>query len=163
MKKTIKERGKLTGEWLFEVRDNEGKLIKATREKNIIPNVGLNAIAAQFGKPLITVDIGDNLYVAVGDDTTTPAAGDTALGNETARKASSDRNDDGGNVAAITVFFNTGEATGTHREFGLFGDGDTTSATVAADSGILYSHVSTNVAVTAAENLTVTFSLTVST
>lgn len=160
---TKSDRGRLSGEWLFEIRNDKGELLRAIKEKNIIPTVGLAAVAAQFGNPSITKDIGDNFYIAVGDDVTPPAAGDTTLGNETARKAISDRNDTGITVASISVFFASGEATGTHREFGLFGDGDTTTASAAADSGILYSHVAANVAIAAAENLTVTFNLTVST
>ena len=157
------DRGRLLGEWIFEIRDMTGRLVRTLRKTNIIPTVALNAVSAQFGNDAITKDIGDNFYIAVGDDVTAPLAGDVALGNETARKAISDRNADGGNVASISAFFSSGEATGTHREFGLFGDGDTTGATAAADSGILYSHVSANVAVAAAENLTVTFNLTITT
>ena len=50
---------------------------------NIIPDVGLTAIAGLIGRTVTT----GITYGAVGDGSTTPAAGSTAMGNETARKA----------------------------------------------------------------------------
>ena len=138
-----------------------GKLKRTYDYDNLIPTVGLAAIAAQFGKTTITKDIGDNLYIAVGSDATAPDAGDTILGPEVARKINGSRSA-AGVVASIAVFFAATEATGTHREFGLFGDGDTTTASAAADSGILYSHVAANTTVSPTETLTITFELTIS-
>lgn len=153
-----KEGLSLYGVWTFEVREN-GKLIDKQVKKNLVPTVGLAAIAAQFGNTAITTDIGDNLYVALGDDNTAPNAADTTLGNEVTRKAVSDRNSTSA-TANISTFFATGEATGTHLEVGLFGDGDTTTASATPDSGILYSHTNINVTITAAQTLTVSYNLT---
>jgi hypothetical protein len=151
------------GIWTFEVRDDKtGRLVERVEKENLVPNIGLYTIAAQFGSTSITKDIGDNLYIALGDDNTAPAAGDTTLGNETVRKAISDKNASSA-VASISVFFASGEATGTHAEVGLFGDGNTTAASGAADSGILYSHTLLPVTVGASQNLTVTYTLTFST
>lgn len=147
--------------WTFEVRDAKtGELKRTIKKHNRVPTVGLEAIAAQFGNSSITKDIGDNQYIAVGDDPTAESAGDTTLANETARKAIGSKNDVTSGVASISVFFASGEATGTHREFGLFGDGDTTGATSSADSGILFSRTVVNVAVAASETLTITVELT---
>lgn len=163
IKKQENERGKLKGIWAFEVRDDKtGRLVERVEKENIVPDVALATFAAQIGSPSITKDIGDNLYIALGDDNTTPVAGDTTLGNETYRKAVSDRNSASA-VATIAVFYASGEATGTHEEVGLFGDGNTTSATGSADTGILYSHTLLNVTVAASQNLTVTYTLTFST
>lgn len=152
---------KLVGHWGWQVRNEKGEVIREGDAFNIVPDVGLAAIADQFGLTTLTRDIGDNLYIAVGDDATTVAASDTTLTNETARKAQGSRSSASG-VASVVTFFAAGEATGTHREFGLFGDGGTTQATSSADTGILYSHVNVNVSVGATETLTVTFELTFS-
>jgi len=147
--------------WTFKLFDKDtGKVIRVIREKNRVPTVGLEAIAAQFGSSSITTDIGDNLYIAVGDDATATSAGDTALGNETARKAIASKNSATSGVASIAVLFAAGEATGTHREFGLFGNGNTTTASGSADTGILYSLSVVNVTISASETLTVTVELT---
>lgn len=154
-----KQNLKITGKWRFEIRDKDtGELKRVIEKSNIVPNVGLAAFASQMSNQN-TRQIGDNLYVALGDDTTPPAAGDTVLGNETTRKAIGSAAFTGG-VASIAVFFATTEATGTHREFGLFGDGNTTQATASADTGILFSHVAANVTVSATETLTITFEMT---
>jgi hypothetical protein len=159
-KSTIEQKLVFKGKWKFEVRDDKtGELLRVTEAENLLPTVGLNAIASQLADPAITKDLGDNLYIAVGSDGTTPASGDTKLGTEAARKAITDRNA-AGVVATIAVFFASGEATGTHLEAGLFGDGVTTTCSAAADSGILYSHVNMNETVDASENLTVTWTLT---
>ena len=158
-KKQVSEGLRIIGKWKFEIRDEKTGELKRTIEKhNLIPTVGLTAFAAQISGDN-TTNIGDNLYVAVGDDVTPPAIGDTILGNETARKAAGSTSFAGA-VGSIAVFFAAGEATGTHKEFGLFGDGNAAVAGAGADSGVLFSHVAVNVAVAAIETLTVTFTIT---
>ncbi len=149
------------GFWTFEVREGE-RLVQRVEKKNLVPSVGLNTFAAQLGSPSITKDIGDNLFIALGDDNTAPTSGDTILNNETVRKAISDRNSSSA-VASIYVFFASGEATGTHEEVGLFGDGNTTTASSSSDSGIMYSHALLPVSVSASQTLTVSYTFTMST
>lgn len=158
-KEKVGEGVKIVGKWKFEIRDAKTGKLKRTIEKyNLIPTVALTAFAAQMAGDNVT-NIGDNLYVAVGDDVTPPAIGDTILGNETARKAAGSTSFAGA-VASIACFFAAGEATGAHKEFGLFGDGNAAVAGAGADSGILFSHVAVNLAVAAIETLTVTFTIT---
>ena len=156
--------------WLYEILNYpqflnkfvknwcRGKLLGAYDYDNLIPTVGLTAFAAQMSGDN-TTNIGDNLYIAVGSNVTAPLAGDTQLGTETTRKAAGSTSFSAG-IASIAVFFAATEATGTHREFGLFGDGNAATASGAANSGILFSHVAANVAVAATETLTLTFELT---
>lgn len=159
MKQQVEEQMTAKRIWKFEIRDAKtGKLKRTIEKENLVPTVGLTAHAAQRSGDN-TTNIGDNQFIAVGDDATAPALGDTTLGNETTRKAVGSTSFAGA-VASIAVFFAAGEATGTHKEFGLFGDGNTTTASAAADSGILYSHVGTSVSVSATETLTVTFQTT---
>lgn len=160
MKIKFNEKPKFIGKWRFEIRNTKTGKIRTIEQENIIPDVALEAFAAQFSGDN-TNNIGDNPYIAVGDDVTPPAAGDTILGNETTRKLAGSTSFSGA-VGSIAAFFASGEATGTHREFGLFGDGNASAAGAGADSGILFSHVAVNVAVAAIETLTVTFTLTFS-
>lgn len=159
IKNIFKQGVGLVGKWTFRIEDEITGKVRIQEAFNLMPTVGLNAIASQFADSTITKDIGDNLYIAVGSSSTAAALGNTQLGTEVARKAISDRNAAGA-VASISVFFASTQATGTHREFGLFGDGKTTTASAAANSGILYSRVIDSVVVAASENLTVTFTLT---
>jgi len=160
-KEKIKQGLTIKGKWKFEVRDAKtGKLKRTIEKENLIPTVGLEAFAAQMAGDNST-DIGDNLYIAVGDDNTAPALGDTTLGNETTRKAVGSTSFSGG-VASIAVFFAAGEATDTHEEFGLFGNGNAATASGTVDTGILFSHVSSTVTVSATETLTITFTITFS-
>lgn len=164
MSKKIEKKSKLSmkGVWHIEVRDAEtGQITYEKTKENIIPDVALNAFASQIALSTITTDIGDNLYIAVGDDNTAVSASDTTLGNETARKAISSRSVSDG-VASIVVFFASGEATGTHEEVGLFGNGKNSTASSSPDTGILFSHVNDTISISASETLTLTFSLTFS-
>jgi len=152
---------KLKGHYHVEIHDAKtGKLKRTYDYCNLIPTVGLTAFAAQMSGDN-TTDVGDNLYIAVGSSTTAPALGDTQLGTEVTRKIVGSTAFSGA-VATNAVFFAATEATGTHREFGMFGDGNATTASAAANSGILYSHVAANVTVAATETLTISFQLTFS-
>lgn len=122
--------------------------------------MGKTAFAAQISGDN-TTDIGNNLYIALGSSVTAPAIGDTQLGAEVVRKAASSTTFSGA-IGYVSSFFAAGEATGTHREFGLFGDGNTTTCSATANSGILFSHVSANITVSATETLTCTFQITFS-
>lgn len=147
------------GHWKFEVRDAvTGELKRTYEADNLVPTVGKSAHASQWTTSK-TKDIGDNMYIACGSNATAPAVADTQLGTEVCRKAISSVASAGA-VASIAVFFSATEATGTHREFGLFGDGGTTACSVTANTGVLYSHVACNVTVGATETLTVTFTIT---
>lgn len=158
-KNAIKGGLKVEGVWRWEVRSAiTGRLMSSGEKRNLVPNIALDALAAQMAGDNIN-NIGDNLYAAVGDDNTPPAAADTILGNETARKGAGSTAY-GGGVASIATFFAAGEATGTHREFGLFGDGLNLTANGGADTGVLFSHIGVNVSVAALETLTLTFEMT---
>jgi hypothetical protein len=155
------EKTGVQGKWTIEVHDAlTGELVRRQVKTNLIPTVGLAAMAAQFAATH-SKEVGDNLYIAVGSDGTAPNLADTQLGTEVARKAVGS-NSSAGAIATIAVFFAAGEATGTHAEAGLFGDGNTTEATAVADSGILYSHVLFSETVGASQTLTLTFELTYS-
>lgn len=105
----------MVGKWLFEITNTVTGEKRSQEAYNLIPTVAKAAFAAQMCGDN-TTNIGDNLYVALGSNTTTPAAGDTQLGTETTRKIQSSTSSSGA-AASIATFFAAGEATGTHREF----------------------------------------------
>lgn len=153
----IQEESKMVGVWNVKIENIETGEVREKTYYNLIPLVGRTAWAAQMAS-LNTKNIGDNRYIACGSNATPPSSSDTQLGTETTRKAvASDAFTN--NVASIAVFFAAGEATGTHREYGLFGDGNTTACSATANSGIIYSHVAANDVVGAVETLTLTFSI----
>lgn len=127
---------------------------------NLIPTIGKQAFASQISW-VNTTNIGDNLFVALGSNTTTPLVSDTQLGTEVTRKAASSTTYSGA-VGYVSTFFAAWEATGTHREFWLFGNGDSTTASITANTGIMFSHVSANITVSPVETLTATFQISFS-
>jgi hypothetical protein len=147
----------ITGLWKFTIEDIKTGKKRIIEKKNLLPTVGRVAMAKQMAGTNTTV-MGDNLFIAIGDDNTAATVGDTTLGNETTRKAASSTTNST-TTGIITTFFAAGEATGSHKEFGLFGDGDTSVALAAADSGIIYSHVIQAVTVSATETLTLEFTI----
>lgn len=151
---------KMLGEWNIKVKDIYTGEEKEYHYFNLIPTVAKTAFAAQLSWDNVT-DIGDNLYIALGSNTTTPAAGDTQLWTETARKAASSTTFSGA-VWYVSAFFAAWEVTWTHREFWLFGDGNASTCSATVNSWILFSHVSANVTVSATETLTCTFQITFS-
>lgn len=150
----------LTWEWHCTVKDTITGAERKYHAYNLIPTVGKTAFAAQISGDN-TTDIGDNLYIALGSNVTTPAITDTQLGTEVVRKLQQSTTYSGA-VAYVSTFFAAWEATGTHREFGLFWNGTTSTASGSANSGILFSHVAVNITVSATETLTVTFQITFS-
>lgn len=153
----IKENVELVGVWNAVVKNAAGEVVSNHTFKNLIPTVGRTAMAAQHADNYTNAM--KVTYLAVGSSTTAPANGDTTLGTETARKILGS-NTSAANESSVAVFFAAGEATGTHREFGAFGDGSATTASGSADSGIMYSHTAANVIVGASETLTLTYKTT---
>jgi hypothetical protein len=119
---------------------------------NVICRVGRTMIANNLTDP--TPD--NNMLIthaALGDDGTTPAEGDTTLGNEVYRNAIASRTNVN-NVAYATAFFNQTEVTGTFLEAGIFSNG-----TGSANTGILVSHVAINVTKSNTQKLTIDWTL----
>jgi len=162
MEKLFNEVATVKGHWKYVITDTLTGKARTVEADNIITTAAKTAFAAQMSGQS-TKDLGDNLYVAYGSSDTPVAVGDVALGTEVGRLAAQSKAFVAG-VASIATFFAAGVATGTHKEFGLFGDGNTSTASAAAGSGILYSHVLPSPAITvgASETLLVTITITFS-
>jgi len=113
------ENFKLKGDVLIEVFDPVTGELKDKREiHNLVVDAGLDFIASRMVGTASAV----MSHMAVGDDGTTPAAGDTALGSELARQAltSSTVVD---NVVTYVASFGAGVGTGALEEAGIFNAG----------------------------------------
>ena len=102
----------------------------------------VNNIVVTAGKVLVAdflvgeVRTGLN-YHAIGTNPTAPAAGDTQLGAEAARKTLTSISRSGVSVL-ISTFYTAAQSTFNIKEGGIFGNG----ATGTANSGTLFSHFS---------------------
>jgi len=125
--------------------------------KNIIPTAGRAVIARWIaGNNTYDASNGAN-YGSLGDDNTTPANGDTILGNETYRKAISSPSFSS-NVAYLSNFYTATEVTGTFEEAGWHIDGG-----AGVDTGQLLSHfLTTSITKSGTETLTIESQLTIS-
>lgn len=144
-------------EWRFTVTDTVTGKVDKFHEFNLIPTVWKTAFAAQISGTN-TTDIWDNLYIALGSNTTAPAITDTQLWTEVVRKIKQSSTFSGA-VWYVTTFFAAWEATGTHREFWLFGNWNASTASGTANSGVLFSHVATNITVSALQTLSCEFQI----
>lgn len=146
----------MTGEVHVKVIGENGEVKHESRKKNLVVTVGLTLLANRISDA--TPDSGCLVnYVAVGTGTNAPAAGNTQLQTENARKTVTSRINSGA-VAAISTTFNAGEVpTSTIKELGLFIDG-----TGSANSGSLLARVNDDFAVTALDSVFIDWRITFS-
>ena len=150
----------LKGHYKFEFIDPEtGAIQKVVEVENLIPTVCKNAIAEQIANDN-TQELSAT-YMALGSNNAAPTTGDTTLGTETFRKLIAVDTSSGA-VATLTGSFSTGEANGTHKEIGVFGNGASLAATGSADTGILFSRASVDITKTSSSILNVSYIFTIS-
>lgn len=131
-------------------------LVREYEVNNIIPTAGRAVIARWIvGDNTYDANTGAN-YGSLGTSNTAPANGDTTLGAETYRKATSSATQ-ASNIAYLSNFYTASEVTGTFEEAGWHIVG---SASV--DTGQLLSHFLTGtITKGATETLTVESTLTI--
>ncbi len=128
------------------VRDLSGRIVDVQEFPNLITNDGLNMLRDILSGALDGADAGEIRQLAVGDDNTPPLVGDTALGNETFRKArTSFTAPADGQVNTVHILL-PAEAVGAIEELGWFAGA---AAGAGAGTGImiarvLYSRTKTN-------------------
>lgn len=161
-KKIIEHTIKIKGQIRPILRDAKTGEIKWIGEwnHNLIPTVGLTAVARRFGGVDSVSNEGKSTYGAVGNGSLTPSSSDTEMENEIARTQIAVATSTTQSVH-VEVFFTETEANGTISKFALFGE----DATASADSGTLMEHAdfSSSFTKTSAETLTVEIDINVST
>ncbi len=117
------------------VKDLDGNILDVQEFKNLITTVGLGMLV-----DLLDGDIGDGeiKYTAVGSDNTAPALGDTILGTETFRKATTSTTQPSVSSLRHITYIAPDEAIGAIEEIGWFAGA---GAGAGADSGIMISRV----------------------
>ena len=126
---------------------------------NIIPNVGLAAVARRYGNVGTKSNEGAVTYGAVGKGSIVPAATDTIMEDEIERKLIATKTITN-QTTHLEAFFAEDEANDDITKFALFGE----EATGAADSGTMMEYADFEVPFTktAIETLTVEIDITVS-
>lgn len=132
-------------------------LVNMVTVPNIIPTAGRSVLARWIiGDNTYSGDTGAN-YGSLGTSSTAVANGDTQLGTEVYRKATSSTARSS-NVATLSNFYTATETTGTYQEAGWHIDG-----TASANTGQLLSHFLTGaVTKSSTETLVVESTLTIS-
>lgn len=145
---------KATGEVRIKVVGADGKIKHERTVKNLVVTAGLTLLANRIADS--TPDSGCLVnYIAVGTGNTAPAAGNTTLATENARKQVASRTNSAA-VAAISTTFNAGDVpTSTIEELGLFIDG-----AAGANTGTLLARVLDTFAVTALDSVFVDWRIT---
>lgn len=126
---------------------------------NLIPTVGLAAVARRFGGVGTKTNEGESTYGAVGSGGITPLSSDTTMETEIDRKLVAVSSIVSQTVH-IEVFFAENEGNGTITKFALFGE----DASASADSGTMmeYADFSSSFTKTSSETLTIEIDITVS-
>ena len=124
----------LTGRWKLKAKHIKTGEIITKEGNNLIVTVGKNLV----GDMLIDTAGYDTglTYHAIGSDNTAVAAGDTTLTVEEARKVITSKTRVL-NEITLSTFYTAAESTYAIEEAGIFGH---STATGAADSGVLFSH-----------------------
>lgn len=145
-----------TGTIEIVLRDAKtGRIKSIDHVKNMFVTAGKNSLADSL-KGTTSNNKGIISYCALGTSATAPTLADTLLIAELARKAVSVRSVVG-NIATFQTFFTTGEANGTLREAGLFGD----AATASANTGTLFCRAAINRVKSSSDTLTLSWSVTI--
>ena len=119
-------------------------------KNNLITTVGKQMVLNRLGNRQIVSNEGMITYGALGTGTNVPATTDTTLQTEVARRLVSVVSL-AGTTLTIRCFFPTGDANGTNREFGWFGE----DADATPDSGTLFNRIAINKTKTVDKTLTV--------
>ena len=109
---------KATGQVSVEIFGPDGNLKEKAHIPNLVVQVGRDYIASRMKDA--TADVMS--HMAVGEDITTPAIGNTGLGSEVGRVAL-DSTDVNNNIVTYVATFPAGVGTGGLEEAGIFNDG----------------------------------------
>jgi hypothetical protein len=117
------------------------------------PNMFVTSGKVSIAQRLRGLDMAEITYCAVGTGNTAPALSNTTLQTELERKLISTREVSSGaaNASVFTTFYNTTEANGALKEFGLFGD----AATASINTGTLFARTLSTRTKSTADTLTV--------
>lgn len=145
------EKLKITGDVLFVLRNNTGKVIETKEIKNLVVTTGLNYIASRIKDATATA----MTHMAVGTGATAAALGDTTLGAEVgSSRTTLTSTTVSTNTIQYACTFGAGVGTGALTEAGVFN---------AASAGtMLCRTVFSAINKAAGDSLTITWTITIS-
>lgn len=112
----INEGLKLRGDVALVLRDKDGNIKEQREEKNLVVSAGLNFITSRMKDGTATV----MSHMAVGSDSTAPAAGNTDLGSILGSREALDSTTVTDNTITYVSSFEAGDGTGAITEAGIF-------------------------------------------
>ena len=143
------ERIKFNNKVTITLRDKKSNIVKQQIYKNLVTIIGFRLLLDMLG---CSGETGIS-YGAVGTDDTAAVESDITLGTE------SDRNQNvytrSQSTGTYSVFFNTGDANGTLKEIGFFGN----NASDTTDSGTLFNRIILDTPITKTTDYTLTLDL----
>ena len=115
-KHTIDENLKATGKLTVVQTNSFGEVVKEFEVPNLVVTTGKNYIASRMKDATATA----MTHMAIGTSTSTPAAGDTALGTQTGARVVLSNTVVSTNTVTYTATFPAGTGTGAITEAGIF-------------------------------------------
>lgn len=112
----INEGLKLRGDVALVLRDKDGNIKEQREEKNLVVSAGLNFITSRMKDGTASV----MSHMAVGSDSTAPAAGNTDLGSILGSRELLDSTTVTDNTITYVSSFEAGDGTGAITEAGIF-------------------------------------------
>lgn len=109
---------KVSGYWRMTLYGPSGELKKHVEGHNVVTDVGKEALAAFLASSAAGALQNTFKYIAIGTDSTSEAASNTALGTEIARHTGTASYVSGA-IYQVTATFATGSGTGAIVEYGL--------------------------------------------
>ena len=110
---------KLVGRWTAELHGEDGSLKKRVAGTNVVCTNGKEWLASFLYSATVTASTNTMRYVAIGTDSTTEAASNTALGTELSRHTGT-VSYVSGQIYQVKATFAAGSGTGAIVEYGLF-------------------------------------------
>lgn len=109
----------IVGRWKTELFDSEGNLKDVQHGPNIVCTNGKEFLASFLNSAAAAAATFTVKYIAIGTDSTTEVAGNTALGTELARQTGT-ASYVSNQIYQVKATFATGSGTGAIVEYGLF-------------------------------------------
>lgn len=107
------------GWWKMELSDGHGNVIETRAGSNVVTDVGKELLASFLNSAAAAASTFTCKYIAIGTDSTTEAASNTALGTEVSRHTGT-VSYLSGMIYQVKATFATGSGTGAITEYGLF-------------------------------------------
>lgn len=109
----------IKGYWRMELRGPDGELKDKLEGQNVITTVGKEFLASYLSSAAAGASTFTMKYIAIGTDSTTEAAANTALGTEVSRHTGT-VSYLSGQIFQVKATFAAGSGTGGITEYGLF-------------------------------------------